>query len=153
MDVFTISGANKPVKTWGPTASVKVKLSVLDGLVNDTWLLEGLYIGAKEIVDIRQCFNDVSYIYALGNDQSSCLITLNFLVFIGTRGCRGTSNLSVITDNNYRADRISQHTTPHTLGIGGFAIKGWLKEINIGQLDPERGVCHGTVGFIMQMEA
>lgn len=155
MDVFTIGGKTKPVKVWGPTASVNIEVPALGSVVGNSWVLEGMQVGAKEIVDIRQCFNDVSYIYALGNDQSRCSITLSFVVFIGTEDCKGNNNMSAIKAGleAYKNSRISKTPTVTHLGIGGFATKGWLIGIDIGQLDAERGLCHGVATFIMQLGA
>ena len=99
MEVFSIGGASKPVKAWGPTASVGVQVPALEGIggKGSDWLLEGVQIGAKEIVDVRQCFNDVSYIYALGNDQGQCMISLSFIIFIG----RGESKFCFIFIKTY----------------------------------------------------
>lgn len=154
MKIFQISGDDRAVEMWGPTASVAVKVDALGSSVGDDWLLEGAQIGAKEIVDVRQCFNDVSYIYALGNDQGQCSIILQFVVFVGTRFCRGQHNTKAIQTGlkQYVANRISQHTAALNITIGNFSTKGWLTAINIGQFDATRGLCRGTVSFIMQLE-
>ena len=157
MEVFSIGGASKPVKAWGPTASVGVRVHALEGIggKGSDWLLEGVQIGAKEIVDVRQCFNDVSYIYALGNDQGQCMISLSFIIFIGTADCLGTNNIQAIQKgvDAYKGSRISQKTAAQEIGIGGFSTQGWLVEMNVGQVDAVRGVCHGVVTFLMQLEA
>ena len=154
MKIFQISGDSRATEMWGPTAAVVVKVDALGGSVDDDWLLAGAQIGAKEIVDVRQCFNDVSYIYALGNDQNQCLITLQFLIFIGTKFCRGQHNTRAIRTGlkQYVANRISQKTSAQNITIGNFSAKGWLKGIDIGQFDASRGVCSGTLSFIMQLE-
>ncbi len=151
MDIF--SGNSKGVVAWGPTASVTVRVDALEGIVNDRWILTNFSIGAKEIVDVRQCFNDVSYIYALGNDQSSCAITLTFAIFIGQKSCTGESNTSAIEIGmkRYVNNRISQKTSSSSITIGLFSAKGWLTSVDIGQMDPARAVCYGTVHFIMEL--
>lgn len=155
MTVFDIGTSNKPVKVWGPTVSVKVKMGDTGDLGSSGWFLTGMQIGAQEIVDVRQCFNDVSYIYALGNDQSKCAISMSFMVFIGTKECKGNDNLKALKYgiNLYKKKRISQDKSPRTLTIGGFSTKGWLIGLDFGQVDAETGVCHGTFEFIMQLEA
>jgi hypothetical protein len=154
MKVFSISGDSRATEMWGPTASVSVRIAALDAVVGGSWLLEGVNIGAKEIVDVRQCFNDVAYIYALGNDQRQCSITLQFVVFIGTRYCRGKSNTKAIQSglNSYKTNRVSQKTAPQPITIGSFSTKGWLIACDIGQFDPVRGLCHAVATFIMQLE-
>lgn len=155
MDVFSIGGESKPVKVWGPTASVQPKIHALGELVGDDWLVEGVQVGAKEIVDVRQCFNDVSYIYALGNDQSRCSLSVQFIVFVGTKDCKGKENMEAISNGivQYKNRRISQAPTPGPIGIGGFSVMGWLIGIDIGSMDAGKGVCHGVATFIMQLEA
>lgn len=154
MDVFSIGGRSKPVKVWGPIASVYVKAGGL-GYIGSDWLLEGVQVGAKEIVDVRQCFNDVSYIYALGNDQGQCRLVLMFIVFIGTKGCSFENNTSAITNGivKYKEGRISQNTSPVTVSVGDFSAKGWLVGIDIGSVDADKGVCHGVATYIMQLGA
>lgn len=152
MHVFGNNG--KGVTMWGPTAAVDVRIPALGSVVEDSWILVGISIGAKEIVDIRQCFNDVSYIYALGNDQNRCKLSLSFVVFIGRKNCKGSENLKAIGGglDAYISNRVSRHTDPHAITIGGFSCKGWLESIDIGNTDALRGVCTGTVQFVMQLE-
>lgn len=157
MDVFSIGGKGKSVKIWGPIASVSVKAGGLGsiGRKGSDWLLEGVQVGAKEIVDVRQCFNDVSYIYALGNNQNSCIMSLSFLVFIGTENCSGDNNTDAIMKGieEYKNNRISQNTSPVTVSIGNFSKKGWLMEIGIGAVDAGKAVCHGVATYMMQLGA
>lgn len=142
------------IDVWGPVSYVDVKASALGGVVNDSWLLVNFAIGAREITDIRQCFDDVSYIYALGNNQAQCAITLNFVIFIGRRNCIGFNNTDKITDglSAYINNRISKKTSPSTITIGKFSRMGWLTGIDIGNLDAAKGVCYGTAHFIMELE-
>lgn len=157
MDVFSIGGRSKPVKVWGPIASVSVKAGGLGSIGGNgsDWLLEGVQVGAKEIVDVRQCFNDVSYIYALGNNQSSCVMSLSFMVFIGTKNCFGDNNTDAIMEGirEYKNSRISQNTSPVVVSIGNFSKKGWLIGIDIGAMDPGKAVCHGVATYMMQLGA
>lgn len=154
MKIFQISGDNRATEMWGPTAGVVVKVDALGSSVDADWLLSNARVGAKEIVDVRQCFNDVSYIYALGNDQGQCAIVLNFVIFIGTKSCRGQHNTKAIADGlkKYVSNRISQKTSAQNITIGNFSTKGWLTSIDIGQFDASRGTCGGTLSFIMQLE-
>lgn len=151
MKVF--SSDTKSVEVWGPTASVDVKISAMSGVINNTWLLTNLNFGAREIVDVRQCFNDVSVIYALGNNQGQCQMTLTFVILIGRKNCKGVSNTSALHNGvrQYVQNRISQKTTPSTIAIGSFAGSGWLTGIDIGNVDAEKGICYGTVHFIVQI--
>ena len=153
MKVFSSKDDTRSVVAWGPTASVKVIVPALEGVIDDTWLLTGFQVGAREIVDVRQCFNDVSYIYALGNDQSSCAITLIFTIFIGMKECQGVSMTSSIASglDAYVESRISQKTSPLSITIGSFSRMGWVVGIDIGQVDPKKGTCVGTVSFIMEL--
>ena len=41
------------IEAWGPTASVDVKASAIEGVVDNTWILVNFSIGAREITDIR----------------------------------------------------------------------------------------------------
>lgn len=149
------SSASKGIVVWGPTAAVNVKIKALGSVVDDTWILVNLSVGMKEITDIRQCFNETSYIYALGNSQGNCSITLTFVIFIGTKECKGDGNSAVgnISDglNMYLKNRISKKTIPTSITIGNFSCMGWLSGVDVSGLDPERGVCYGTVQFIMEM--
>lgn len=152
MDIFGSSG--KSVVAWGPAASTTVEVSSLEGVVNDSWVLSGVNIGAKEIVDIRQCFNDISYIYALGNDQGKCVFLLTFIVFLGRKNCTGgDDNFQAIKQgiDAYKSNRISQNTEPKTVTIGTFSCQGWLTGIDIGQTDPSTDTCQGVLSFIMQL--
>lgn len=154
MDVF--GSKKKSIKVYGPIASVDVKVPALGGVVDDSWILVNMQAGAKEIVDVKQCFNDVSFIYALGNNQSSCAITLVFAIFIGNRDCKGTNNTAAMAAGfkAYVGNRISTDSgrKPSDIAIGNFSRKGWLTGIDIGQLDPEKGICYGTVHFLMKLE-
>lgn len=152
MKVF--SSDTGTIEVWGPTASVDVKVSALGGVINNTWLLVNFAIGAREITDIRQCFDDVSYIYALGNNQAQCAITLTFAIFIGKKNCSGSDNTSAITNgiSAYVNSRISKKTSPSTITIGSFSRMGWLTGMDIGSLDASKGVCYGTAHFIMELK-
>lgn len=154
MKIFQINGDKRVTEMWGATASVEVKVDALGSIVGESWLLESVQVGAREIVDVRQCFNDVSYIYALGNDQSRCSIVLQFVVFVGTKFCKGTSNTKAIKDglDKYKTNRISQKTAPMPITIGSFSTQGWLISCDIGQVDPSKGTCRGVLTFIMQLE-
>ena len=153
MHIF--SSGSKGIVTWGPTASVNVSIGALGSIVDDTWILTGISMGMQEITDVRQCFDDVSYIYALGNNQGSCVMDLSFAVFIGTRNCwmSTRSNVSSIDDgvSAYIKNRISKQPKGSTITIGGLSAKGWLTGLDIGGLDPSRGVCEGTVHFIIEL--
>ena len=151
MQIF--SSNSKGIVTWGPTASVNVSIGALGSIVDDTWILVGLSMGMKEITDVRQCFDDVSYIYALGNDQGNCVMELSFAVFIGRRECQGGDNTSAMNDGiaAYLKSRISKNPEGSTITIGGLSGKGWLTGLNMGGLDPERGICRGTVQFIIEL--
>ena len=109
MKVF--SSDSRTVEMWGPTASVKVLSGALKNTDSEDWLLTNFAIGAKEIVDVRQCFDDVSYIYAMGNNQSECEITMVFAIFIGRKNCKGKSNLEALKRgmDAYVERRISQN--------------------------------------------
>lgn len=153
MEIFGTAGTS--MVAWGPTASVEVKVEALGDVVNDSWVLTGANIGAKEIVDIRQCFNDVSYIYALGNDQSKSVLSLSFIIFLGRKNCQGENdNYQAIEKgiNSYRDKRISKNTSAESITIGGFSCKGWIVGIDIGQHNPSNATCSGTLSFIMQLE-
>lgn len=149
MTVFTKSSH---VTVWGPTASVNVRINALSSVVDKTWMLSNVQVGAREITDIRQCFNDVSYIYALGNNQASCVITLVFAIMVGRKNCSGSENFAAIKKglSDYKSWRISKRKKS-SITIGGFSANGWLTGIDIGSLDPLRGICYGTVHFNMEL--
>lgn len=141
------------IKIYGPTASVKVNVEALGGIVGDSWILADFHVGAKEIVDVRQCFNDVSYIYALGNNQAKCEISLTFAIFIGRKNCEGVDNTSAIDKGikEYAKKRISKSTSTSHITIGGFSCDGWLIGFDIGQVDAVKGICYASVQFIMKL--
>ena len=152
MQVF--SKDSRGVEVWGPTASVNVKADALGGIVDNTWILVNFAVGAREIVDIRQCFDDVSFLYALGNNQSSCQISLTFAILIGKKWCKGDNNTSAIEEglDAYVKSRVSQRKNAGKIQIGKFSRMGYLIGIDIGNADPMRGVCYGTVHFNMELE-
>jgi len=152
MQVF--SKDSRGVEAWGPTASVNVKADALGGIVDNTWILVNFALGAREIVDIRQCFDDVSFLYALGNNQSSCQISLTFAILIGKKWCKGDNNTSAIEEglDAYVKSRVSQRKDAGKIQIGKFSRMGYLIGIDIGNADPMRGVCYGTVHFNMELE-
>ncbi len=152
MQVF--SKDSRGVEVWGPTASVNVKADALGGIVDNTWILVNFAVGAREIVDIRQCFDDVSFLYALGNNQSSCQISLTFAILIGKKWCKGANNTSAIEEglDAYVKSRVSQRKNAGKIQIGKFSRMGYLIGIDIGNADPMRGVCYGTVHFNMELE-
>lgn len=154
MKIF--SSDSRAIEVWGPTALVDVRIPALGGVVNDSWMLVNLAIGAREIVDIRQCFNDVSIIYALGNNQQQCNISLTFAIFVGRKNCIGNGNNMAAIQSGidaYKNNRIStsQGMNPSTITIGSFSCSGWLNGIDVGNLDAEKGICYGTVYFIMEL--
>lgn len=132
---------------------MNVSIEALGSIVDDTWILTGVAAGMKEITDVRQCFNDVSYIYALGNNQGSCLMDLTFAVFIGKRECKGGNNTSAMNDGiaAYLKSPISKKPQGTPITIGGLSGKGWLTGLDIGGLDPSKGVCEGTAHFIIEL--
>lgn len=153
MEIFGSTG--KSVVAWGPTASVTVSVPALGSVVNDSWILTGVNLGAKEIVDVRQCFNDISYIYALGNDQGRCLASLSFIVFLGRKNCEGGGdNFKTIEQgvDSYKSNRISKNTSSQSITIGGFSCKGWLTGIDVGQTNPQNDTCTGVLSFMLQLE-
>lgn len=154
MKVFDRDGSN--INIWGATASVSVIVDAVPDIDN-TWVLSDVRIGAQEIVDVRKCFNDESYIYALGNDQGRCSISLTFAVFCGTcrNGSDGGQSMSAIGAgvSSYKSSRISKNVSPGSITIGGFSTRGWLISIDIGQMDPDTMTCRGTVNFLMDLEA
>ena len=153
MKVF--SADTDSIEVWGPTASVDVSISALGSIVNNDWLLVNLSAGAREIVDVRQCFNDVSVIYALGNNQGQCLMTLTFAIFIGQKNCLSVRNSNTVALANgfdkYASKRISKNPQRSAITIGSFSRYGWLTGVDVGNLDAEKGICYGTVNFIMEL--
>ena len=152
MKVF--SSDSRGVEAWGPTAAVDVKVDALGGVVDNTWILVNFAVGAREIVDVRQCFDDMSFIYALGNNQSNCQISLTFAILVGTKFCKGNNNTAAIEArlSAYVSKRISQKTSAGKIAIGNFSRMGWLTGIDIGNADVNKGVCYGTVHFLMELK-
>jgi hypothetical protein len=154
MRIFRPSGDAKAVTAWGPTAATGVTVNALDSAsVEKDWILTGVQVNSQEITDVRQCFSDVSYIYALGNDQGRCRIDLYFLVFVGTKNCKGMDNFVAIENGlgAYAGTRISNNTMPMTISIGGFSAQAWLIGISVGQMDASRCVCRGEASFILKL--
>lgn len=156
MKIF--SSDSRSIEVWGPTASVDVSVPALGSVIDNTWILVNFSVGAREITDIRQCFNDVSYIYALGNNQAQCLISLTFAILIGSQNCKDSENGNTAAIKNglsgYIENRISteEGQKPSMITIGAFSRMGWLTGIDIGNLDASKGVCYGTVNFIMELK-
>ena len=151
MDVFGANGSN--ITVWAPPSGVAVSMPFLGGIVGDTWLVTGLQIGAKEITDIRQCFNDVSYVYALGNDQRQCIMSVSFVVMIGKKECKDGDPLASIKDGleAYGGTRISQMPNGGVISIGGLSRYCYLVGIDISQVDASKGICAGNAQFIMKL--
>lgn len=152
MRVF--SSNSDSIQVWGPVASVDVKISAMGSVIDYSWLLVGISLGAKEIVDVRQCFNEMSYVYALGNNQNSCRMSLTFAIFIGRENCKGRENNTGSIDRGleaYAMSRISKKITPTAVTIGDFSRMGWITGIDIGNLDARRGICYGTIHFLMEL--
>lgn len=154
MIVFS-SDSKKGVVTWGPTASVSVRVEAIDDVINESWLLTDVRVGAREIVDVRQCFNDKAVIYALGNNQGQSVISLGFVIFIGRKFCKYGNNTVALKNGlgDYFENRISKKPTPTTITIGKFAGEAWLTGIEIGSVDADSGTCRGTLDFIMRIVA
>lgn len=154
--MLVFGSGNKAVVAWGPSASVTVKVDGFEGLIDDSWVLKDMRVGASEIADVRQCFNEVSYIYALGNNQRECAIVLNFLVFLGAKDCKvGMENTVAIEDGlkRYISNRVSKRPdSPISITVGSFSRMGWLKDIGISSVDASRSYCLGTLSFIMKLE-
>lgn len=153
MQVF--SKDSRGVEAWGTIASADVKVSALDGVVDNSWILTSFAVGAREIVDIRQCFGDVSFLYALGNKQASCSLTLTFMVLIGRKSCKGNHNMDAVSSGleAYVFKRIgaSGGRSPSTVEIGGFSRFGWLVGIDIGNVDADKGICQAVVHMNMRL--
>lgn len=155
MDVF--SKDTTPIRIFGPTAGVHVSISGFGEVVGKgkPWMLVDMRVGASEIVDVRQCFGDVSFLYALGNNQSRCAISLTFAILIGRECLKGNHNTKTIKDglDAYVANRISAQggQTARNITIGNFSVDGWLTGVEIGQVDASKGICYGTVNFIMRL--
>lgn len=152
---MTVFSKESEVQAWGPTASVDVKMSAFGGGLDKASFLVNLSVGAREIADIRQCFNEMTYIYALGNDQSSCKMALTFAVFIGRENCKGNgNNTKIIGDwlDEYEEDRISKKTDPVAVTIGDFSRMCWVEGISIGNVDALRGICYVTISLIMELK-
>ena len=151
MDIFFQD--SRATKIWGPTASTTVEVEALNDVVNDKWVLAGMTMGAKEIVDVRQCFNDTSFIYAFGNDQSSCQMSLLFMIYIGKCKKEDMSQMENVVKGyeQYKKTRISENPIATEITIGNFSRYGWLTGLNIGQVDPMRGTCRGTASFLVEL--
>ena len=151
MTIFTSD--SRGIEAWGPTASVSVKVSALGSIVDNSWILVNFALGAREIVDVRQCFNEVAYIYALGHNQGACQMTMTFAVLIGSKKCSGRNNTSALKDGlrQYVLNRISKKTKAGTIAIGNFAGSGWLTGIDMGNVDANKGVCYATVNFLIRI--
>jgi len=153
MRVFDSDGRETVI--WGPTASVEVNVPAMGSVIwKDSWVLDGVTIGAKEIVDVRQCFGDVAYIYALGNDQGKCLISLSFVIFLGKKNCTEGTPFESIDDglSAYAGNRISIRTGAQPITIGGFSRNAWLIGIDIGNTEAGKSISHGNVSFMMELE-
>jgi len=152
--MLIFSSDSRGVDVWGPTASVDVKCDALGDIVDDTWVLTNLSIGAKEIIDVRQCFDDLSFIYALGNNQASCHITLVFAVLVGKKNCNSLGAMSAVDEglDEYVKNRISQNLSGGVISIGKFSRRAWLIGIDIGNVDTAKGVCYGTLTFNMELK-
>ena len=124
------------------------------GLIGPGWVFTNFAIGAKDIVDVRQCFDDVSFIYALGNNQAQCAMSLTFAVFLGSKNCGGGDNTGSLASSlaAYEAQRISRHTEPVTVSIGKFSRMGWITGIDMGGVDAARCMCQGTIHLIMELK-
>ena len=153
--MLVFSSDSRGIEAWGPTASVEVVVDALERLIDNTWVLTNFSIGAREIVDIRQCFHDVSFLYALGNNQSACQITLTFAIFIGRMACKGEAFTHAIKDglDKYVEKRVSEKKAACKIGIGDFARMGYLVSIDIGNADVEKGICTGTLTFNMELKS
>ena len=130
-----------------------MKVAALGNVVDDTWILVNFSLGAREIVDVRQCFNEVAFIFALGHNQSECRMSMTFAVMIGRRRCKGQNNTAALHAGlrQYVLNRISKKTDAQTIAIGNFAGSGWLTGINIGNVDADKGICYATVDFLIRI--
>lgn len=146
-DIF--SASSKGVEVWGGTAPIKVDVPQLT-LAGTDYVLADAQISAREIVDVRQCFNDVSYIYALGNDQSQCAMTLKLLAFFIDCNVDNTGDI-LLGLKEYSISRISENTSAQTITIGNLSVDGWLVGIDIGNFDVERGYCVVNAHFIIKL--
>lgn len=151
--MLIFSSDSRGIEAWGPTAAVKVKVAALGGIVDDSWILINFSLGAREIVDVRQCFNEVAFIYALGHNQAECVMTMKFAVMIGRRKCKGRDNTSAMDAGlrQYVLNRISKKTDAQSIAIGNFAGSGWLTGIDIGDVDASKGICYATVNFLIRI--
>lgn len=150
MNVFSANQSS--VEVWAPPSGVSVSIDGF-GEVGYSWFVSNVTVNAREITDIRQCFNDVSYIYALGNDQRQCNISVSFVVMIGSYKCFGSDALENIDSGllSYEQNRISQNPVASYITIGGLARRGWLVGIDVTNVDASKGICSATASFIMDL--
>ena len=143
----------KSVHVWGPISSLKVTIDSFPPVESDEWALVGMETAANEVVDIRRCFNDETYLYALGNDQGRCRFSLSFVVFLAGEECDESKAFNALQKgiDDYAANRISKRTKESTATIGGLSLYGWLDGMTVGNMDADRGICYASVNFIMKL--
>lgn len=135
---------------WGPTASITVKAPALGGVVDKSWVLVDMRASAREIADIKQCFDDVSFIYALGNDQAKCVMSLTFLIFISKCGQDQTGNITSGFES-YKQRRIFASPDGEDFSVGNFTRHGWPVGLEIGPVDLKRQACYGTIHYLTEL--
>lgn len=146
----TVIGSGTNAKLFLPlsTVSWKIKGIVKKGEYDNVVLL-AFSLHDQEVVDVRRCFDETTHIFSFGRDVANNVFQVSLLLFLG-KGCQKTKYLT-LSDivKVYEKSRIYNHTSPITVTIGEFTIKGFLVEMGIGGTNPSTGTCVITFSFIL----
>ena len=148
--IFGADGKSN-VQVWGPLVGAEVKMDGIGGLDGEGCALIGFRINAQEIVDIRKCFNDELYLYALGNDDSRGAIELIFLVHLQGGKCDGQSSANPVKaayESYCSSGRVSKKKGTVSVTVVGINLTGWVSGFYAGDVDPTTGTCKVCVSMI-----
>lgn len=142
------------VRVFGPLATESVHISGIDVWNDDRWALIGASYNYREILDVRQCFNDTAFLFALGNNLSAGRMELSFLVFLSEPGCSPGGEFKAIKDaiESYRSERVSNKLSHIEVTIGSCTVSGWLDSMAAGNFDADRGVCVVSFSFLARLD-
>lgn len=120
----------------------------------DNVLLLSFSMQDQETVDIRQCFDESTHIFAFGRNAQACVMEVGFLVFL-YNGFDCTQykwmELQDLRDR-YEKNRVYKLQKPVKIRIDELAASGFLVRMAIGEINPAIKACVVSFTFILDQE-
>ena len=121
----------------------------------DNVLLLSFAVADQEIVDVRQCFDETTHIFAFGRNAGASVMEISFLVFLYD-GCRKSkykwAKLSEIREK-YNKARVYKRQKTVEVTVDDLTLNGFLTRMAIGDVNPNSKTCVVNFTLIVDQEA